>query len=85
VNAVVGEQLATRVLLLSAIVDGAVVFRAVEEGAAGYLSKDAPRQDIVDGVLSAARGDTVVPAELAAGLAAEIRLRARSQAPAPGE
>jgi two-component system nitrate/nitrite response regulator NarL len=80
VHAVVSEQLATRVLLLSAIVDSATVFRAVEEGAAGYLSKDARRQDIVDGVLSAARGDTVVPAELAAGLAAEIRLRAHSQA-----
>ncbi|MGA2924480.1 MAG: protein kinase [Solirubrobacteraceae bacterium] len=78
VHAVVAEQLATRVLLLSGIVDSATVFRAVEEGAAGYLSKDARRQDIVDGVLSAARGNTVVPAELAAGLAAEIRLRASS-------
>jgi DNA-binding NarL/FixJ family response regulator/tRNA A-37 threonylcarbamoyl transferase component Bud32 len=85
VHAVVGEQLPTRVLLLSAVLDSATVFRAVEEGAAGYLSKDAPRQDIVDGVLNAARGNTVVPAEVAAGLAAEIRLRARSQPTAPSE
>ena len=81
-HAVIREQLATRVLLLSAFTDSAVVFRALEEGAAGYLSKDADRQDIVDAVLSVARGDTVVPAPLAAGLAGEIRLRAQSQAPA---
>ncbi|MBV9196773.1 MAG: protein kinase [Solirubrobacterales bacterium] len=80
VHAVVSERLSTRVLLLSAIVESGTVFRAVEEGAAGYLSKDARRQDIVDGVLRAARGDTVVPAELGAGLAAEIRQRAQSQA-----
>jgi serine/threonine protein kinase len=76
---VVHEQLATRVLLLSAVIDSATVFRAVEEGAAGYLSKDASRQEIVDGVLSAARGDTVVPGELAGALATEIRLRADSR------
>ena len=82
VHAVVREQLATRVLLLSAFTDSAVVFRALEEGAAGYLSKDADRQAIVDAVLGVARGETVVPAPLAAGLAGEIRLRAQSQAPA---
>ena len=81
-HAVIREQLATRVLLLSAFTDSAVVFRALEEGAAGYLSKDADRQDIVDAVLGVARGETVVPAPLAAGLAGEIRLRAQSQAPA---
>ena len=78
-HAVIREQLATRVLLLSAFTDSAVVFRALEEGAAGYLSKDAERQEIVDAVLSVARGDTVVPAPLAAGLAGEIRLRAQSR------
>ena len=77
---VVQEQLATRILMLSAVVDSGTVFRAIEEGAAGYLAKDAGREEIVRGVLNAARGNTVVPAELAAGLAAEIRLRAHSQA-----
>jgi two-component system, NarL family, nitrate/nitrite response regulator NarL len=84
-HAVTREQLATRVVLLSAFTDSAVVFRALEEGAAGYLSKDADRQDIVDAVLGVARGDTVVPSQLAAGLAGEIRLRAQSQAPALSE
>jgi two-component system nitrate/nitrite response regulator NarL len=78
-RAVVHEQLPTRIVLLSAVVDSATVFRAIEEGAAGYLVKDARREQIVEGVLSAARGETVVPPELAAGLAAEIRLRAGAQ------
>jgi two-component system nitrate/nitrite response regulator NarL len=85
VHAVVRDKLATRVLLLSAHTDSALVFRALEEGAAGYLSKEAPRAQIVDAVLAVARGDTVVPPELAAGLAGEIRLRAGSTAPALSE
>lgn len=84
-HAVVGEGLDTRVLLLSAVIDGATVFRAIEAGAAGYLSKDASRRDILDGVRSAAQGKTVVPAELAAELATEIRLRAGSGAKAVSE
>jgi DNA-binding NarL/FixJ family response regulator len=84
-QAVVSEQLPTRVLLLSAIVESAVVFRAVEEGATGYVSKEARREDIVNGVLDAARGNTVLPADLAAALANEIRLRAHSQTDAPNE
>jgi len=82
VHAVVRDGLTTRVVLLSAHTDSALVYQALMEGAAGYLSKDAPRSEIVEGVLKVARGQVVVPAELAAGLAGEIRLRARSSAPA---
>ena len=64
-------------LLLSAHTDSGIVFQALEAGAAGYLSKDARRAEIVEAVLDVARGQTVVPAELAAGLAGEIRLRAQ--------
>jgi two-component system nitrate/nitrite response regulator NarL len=81
VHAVVRDNLRTRVLLLSAITDPAVVFQALEQGAAGYLGKDARRSQIVDAVLSVAAGQTVVPAELAAGLAGEIRLRSKNSAP----
>lgn len=85
VHAVVRDQLPTRVLLLSAYTDSAIVFQALQEGAAGYLSKDARREQIVDAVLSVARGGTVVPPDLASGLAGEIRLRAESAAPALSE
>jgi two-component system, NarL family, nitrate/nitrite response regulator NarL len=81
VHAVTRDHLATRVLLLSAITDGAIVFRALEEGARGYLSKDSSRAEIVDAVLRVARGATVMPPELAAGVADQIRLRSQSSAP----
>jgi len=75
------DGIATKVLLVSAITDGAVVFRALEAGAAGYLAKDAPRSQIVDAVMRVSRGVTVVPSELAAGLADQIRLRSENPAP----
>jgi two-component system, NarL family, nitrate/nitrite response regulator NarL len=75
------DGVATKVLLVSAITDGAVVFRALEAGAAGYLAKDAPRSEIVDAVMRVSRGGTVVPPELAAGLADQIRLRSDTAAP----
>ena len=85
VHAVVRDALPTRVLLLSAATDSAVVYRALEEGAAGYLSKDARRAEIVDAVQQAAKGRIVVPPALAAGLAGQIRLRAASPAPVLSE
>jgi two-component system nitrate/nitrite response regulator NarL len=78
VHAVVRDGLPTRVLILSALTDGAVVFRALQEGAAGYLSKDSRRAEIVDAVLRVATGETVVPPELAAGLATQIRQQAQA-------
>jgi two-component system nitrate/nitrite response regulator NarL len=76
------DSVATRVLLVSAITDGAVVFRALEEGAAGYLAKDASRTELIDAVMQVARGETVIPGGLTEGLAAQIRLRAQPSAPA---
>jgi len=55
------------------------VFRALEEGAKGYLPKDSSRAEIVDAVLRVASGATVVPSELAAGLAEQIQLRSRGR------
>ncbi len=66
----------TRVLLVSAITDGAIVFRALEEGAAGYLSKEASRSELIEAVLNVSKGETVIPGDLAGAVAA--------QNPAPG-
>ena len=85
VHAVARDGLSTRVVLLSAHTDGPLVYAALQEGAAGYLPKDAPRSEIVEGVLRVSRGETVVPPELAGGLAGEIRMRADSDAPALSE
>jgi two-component system nitrate/nitrite response regulator NarL len=76
VNAVVRDKLPTRVLILSATTDdSALVFHALEEGAVGYLSKEASRDDLVAAVVQAAAGGVVVPPELAPGVAEQIRLR----------
>ncbi|MDL9947449.1 response regulator transcription factor [Gordonia sp. ABSL11-1] len=84
-HAVARDGLATKVLVLSAVTDGPIVFRALEEGASGYLSKDADRDEIVGAVTRVAKGETVVPPQLAAGLAGEIRMRSRSDAPVLSE
>ena len=81
-HAIVREQLATRVLLVSAFTDSGIVYKALETGAAGFISKEARREQIADAVLACARGENVVPPDVAAGLVSEIRLRKQHDAPA---
>lgn len=80
-HAVQRDGLPTRVLLVSAFTDSGVVYKALETGAAGFLPKEARREQIVDGVLACARGENVLPPEVASGLVAEIRLRRNADAP----
>lgn len=79
--AVVREELPTRVLLLSAHDESAVVYQAIQDGAAGFLPKESTRADIVAAVLNCARGRDVISPALAAGLAGEIRRRAEPSGP----
>ncbi|MEZ0092293.1 response regulator [Streptacidiphilus sp. EB129] len=81
VHAVVRDELPTRVVLLSAFEDSGLVFKALQEGAAGYLLKDSSRDEIVDAVAQAAAGRSVVPPHLTDGLAAEIRARRELDGP----
>ena len=46
-HAIVREQLPTRVLLVSAFTDSGIVYKALETGAAGFISKEARREQIV--------------------------------------
>jgi two-component system nitrate/nitrite response regulator NarL len=75
------EHLPTRVLLLSAHDESAIVFHALAEGAAGFLPKESTKTEIVKGVLDCAKGRDVVSPALAAGLAGEIRRRGEAQTP----
>lgn len=75
------DELTTRVLLLSAHDDAAIVYHAFAEGAAGFLSKESTRGELVSAVLDCARGRDVVTASLTAGLAGEIRKRAQPAGP----
>ncbi|MCB1263018.1 MAG: response regulator transcription factor [Mycolicibacterium insubricum] len=79
--AVLRDELPTRVLLLSAHDDAAIVYHALQQGAAGFLPKDSTRGEIVAAVLNCARGRDVVAPGLASGLAGEIRRRAEPSGP----
>ncbi len=79
--AVCRDGLPTRVLLVSAHDESAIVYHALEQGAAGFLPKESTRSEIVKAVLDVAKGRNVVPAHLAAGLATEIRLHADRSGP----
>jgi two-component system nitrate/nitrite response regulator NarL len=81
IDSVRREHLPTRILVLSARADSAIVYRCIELGAAGYLPKLTAGDDICAAVGALARGESVVPAELQAGLASEIRLRRSDDRP----
>ncbi|HME76438.1 MAG TPA: response regulator transcription factor [Mycobacterium sp.] len=79
--AVQRDELPTRVLLLSAHDESAIVYQALQQGAAGFLPKESTRSEIVNAVLECARGRDVVSASVAASLAGEIRRRAEPAGP----
>jgi two-component system nitrate/nitrite response regulator NarL len=79
VRALAREAVPTRVLFLSAYVDSAVAYRALAEGASGFLSKEASAGTVCDAIVAAHRGETVMSAEVQGGIAEEIRLRAASE------
>lgn len=80
VHAVTRDGLPTHVLLLSATEDPATVYEALAAGAAGYLTKESDRDEIVAAVISCAGGAGYVPTQIASGLALEVRQRARGDA-----
>jgi two-component system nitrate/nitrite response regulator NarL len=75
------DDLPTRVLLISAHDESAIVYSALQEGAAGFISKESSRAELVDAVLSCAKGRDVVAPNLAAGLVGEIQRRNTSDTP----
>lgn len=79
VTAIARDNLPTRVLLLSATEDPATVYEALAAGAAGYLTKESNRNEIVAAVIGCAKGGGHVPPHLAGGLAAEMHQRARGE------
>lgn len=80
-HAVARDHLKTRVLLLSATTEGSLVYRAIQDGAAGYLSKESDRDEIVAAVVACARGENVLPPGLVTSLATEVHRHAQSKAP----
>ena len=63
----------SRVLVLTTYDTDTDILRAVEAGATGYLLKDTPRDELVEAVRAASRGETVLAAPLAAKLMRQVR------------
>ncbi|MFI5658958.1 response regulator [Streptomyces sp. NPDC051684] len=63
----------TRVLILTTYDTDSEIERAVEAGAVGYLLKDTTREQLVDAIRSAARGETVLAPRVAQKLVAKLR------------
>jgi two-component system, NarL family, nitrate/nitrite response regulator NarL len=68
-----GGRAPSRVVFLSAFGEGEVVARALAAGAAGFLSKEADREDICDALIAAARGEIVLSPSLQTGVLEELR------------
>jgi len=77
-NAVARDLLPTRVLVLSAFTEPRLVYEAMTAGAAGYFSKDADREAVLDAISAVARGESRVEPGLQTGLFAELRERAHA-------
>jgi two-component system nitrate/nitrite response regulator NarL len=74
-EAIAQDGLPTRVVIVSAYEDSAVVYRAIAAGAKAYLTKLSSGSSLCDAVQAVARGETVIPSALHSGLADEIRSR----------
>ncbi len=77
VHAVTRDGLLTRIILLSAFDDAALVYKGLAAGASGYLTKESDSDEIVKAIVSCAKGHGYVPTHLASGLANELKQRAR--------
>jgi two-component system nitrate/nitrite response regulator NarL len=75
-NAVARDALPTRVLVLSAFTEPRLVYEAMAAGAAGYYSKDADREAVLDAIAAVARGESRVEPVLQSGLFDQVRGRA---------
>jgi DNA-binding NarL/FixJ family response regulator len=80
-GAIVSGYPATKVLVLTTYDTDTDILHAVEAGATGYLLKDTPHAELLDGIRAASRGETVLAPPVAARLMSRLRTPA---APAAG-
>ncbi|MBY0442882.1 MAG: response regulator transcription factor [Mycobacteriaceae bacterium] len=76
-RAVIREGLPTHVVLLSAFDESSLIYKALAEGVSGYLTKESDSDEIVAAVVKCASGNTYLPAEVAGGLAGEIKRQSK--------
>ncbi|GAA1661766.1 response regulator transcription factor [Kribbella alba] len=86
-GAIVSGYPATKVLVLTTYDTDTDILHAVEAGATGYLLKDTPHAELLDGIRAASRGETVLAPPVAARLMSRLRTPAAPAAvqPSPRE
>ncbi|WP_379971268.1 response regulator [Ectobacillus sp. sgz5001026] len=68
------EQLPdVQVLMLTTFKDSELIFKALEQGASGYLLKDMPTDTIVQAILTVKSGGLVLPQEVTAQVLQELK------------
>jgi len=67
------EHPAIKVIVLTTYDEDTDIVRAVQAGAAGYLLKDAPREELYQAIRAAAQGRTVLAPKVAARLLGQLR------------
>jgi DNA-binding NarL/FixJ family response regulator len=73
IRALAEAQVRARVLVLTTFDTDSDVLPAIEAGATGYLLKDAPRDDLLRAVRSAAAGEAVLSPTVASRLLDQVR------------
>ena len=73
IRAIRDRGLDSRVLVLTTFDTDSDVLPAIEAGATGYLMKDAPRQELLQAVTAAARGESVLSPGIVARLLEQVR------------
>jgi two-component system, NarL family, nitrate/nitrite response regulator NarL len=80
-NAVIRDEVPTRILLLSNSSVGSQAYEALAAGAAGWLSKAADEGELCAAVAATARGEIALTGDAQTAVAAEIRRRATQPEP----
>ena len=81
---ILADRPATRVLVLTTFGDDDHLYPALTAGACGFLLKDAPPADLLDGVRRAAAGDSPFSQEVLQRLV-QRAVHARAEAPRPSQ
>jgi len=75
INVLEQEGLSTKVVIVSAYEDSAMVYRAIAAGARAYLLKLVEGETLCEAIVAVDRGETVIPPRLQGLLADEMRSR----------
>jgi two-component system nitrate/nitrite response regulator NarL len=75
-NAIVRDQVPTRVVFLSTLTESELVYDMLARGAAGYVDKASSSEEICNAIIAVSRGEIVLSPTLEGGVLRQIRLRA---------